>query len=150
MLALRGNERDPWPNTNPMEVVAQLFTRAQEISSQLFRPMSLEDESIAQPPPIRPENRESQEQIPAPVTWAASAPIRVPALLAEQPAIAARPTPATTVEMPIKDNVCPYRNTGESTTPSPAIAMTTLSLIGLCLISGVVFTIGSSMTTRKN
>lgn len=50
VLALRGNERDPWPNTNPMEVVAQLFTRAQEISSQLFRPMSLEDESIAQPP----------------------------------------------------------------------------------------------------
>lgn len=149
VLALRGNEHDPWPDKKPIEVVTQLFARVQEISSQLFRPLGLEDESIAEPLPIRPESLESQEPIPAPVTWAA-APARASALLADQPAIFAEPEPATSVEVPIEDNVYPYRNTGESTTLSPTIAMAALGLVGLCLISGVVFTIVSSMTSRKN
>lgn len=62
---------------------------------------------------------------------------------------AAEPT-QTSVDAAKQGDPHSYRNTSYTGNLSPTVAITSLALLGLALIGGVVFTIGSNLTFRKD
>ncbi|WP_156193367.1 hypothetical protein [Corynebacterium kalinowskii] len=143
VLALRGNERDPWPDMSVLDLINGLATKVEEFSKEVFGSADLETQSVVTQSPVHVEQLETQEPAPLiPVLVSDPAEVPVEKQLA-QPVLTKVVSPSPALDHP-------YKNVSEPTAPTPQVAMATLVLIVLSLITGVIFTIGTSFTSRKN
>lgn len=147
VLALRGNERDPFRGKSVLELVSELSIDVLDIGKEVVGSIDFEVESAAESAPVSVvpvEVKKSPLPVDILIEQSVEAPIAQPAGTQ-----LAQPAP-TKADAPKQENLYPYKNVSEPTAPTPQAAMATLALIGLSLIAGVIFTIGTSFTGRKN